>query len=104
MMPDSPIRWIIAAPILLLGLVGHVLTLAVCVSIIRQCLTRKTFRPTSGLPLVGPLFFALSYVVIRSSMVLWLAALLLVLELLLGGITGLVIRISGAEPKKKDSV
>jgi len=80
------------------------LSLSVCVTIIHQCLTSKTFRHTSGLPLVGPLFFALSYVIIRLSTVLWLAALLLALELLMGGVTSIVIRKTGSERKKKNPV
>ena len=91
--------WVIASPLLFLGLVGHLLTLATGISILRQCLASRTYRHSSGLPLVGPLFFGLAYALVRTATLLWLAGLLLTLEILLGVVITLVMRRTGATPR-----
>jgi hypothetical protein len=92
-------KWVIVSPLLFLALVGHLLTLYVGVSIIHQCLTTGTFRRSSGLPLVGPLFLILAFIINRAWTVLWIAGVLLALELLLGIVTNIVMRKTNSKPR-----
>jgi hypothetical protein len=91
------IPWVLVSPVLLFGLVTHLLTLAFGISMIRQCLRSRTYRRGSSLPLIGPLACVLAFVIVRSWLILWAAGLLLALEILLGVVTNIVMRRTGSQ-------
>ena len=92
-MPDY-----LASLLIVLGLLCSLSTFVVAARTCRECMARRIFRRRSGISVVGPVLVALAGLVSGARWLLAVSAGLLALEALALGISGAVIRKTGAKP------
>jgi len=89
-------RWVIATPLFMLGLLAELTVVGACLHFVVDCIRTRQYRMRSSLPIIGPLLITLGYWASPLAGHSWIAWLPWCLEALILVLSYFVLSLTGA--------